>query len=76
MLGRIWVALLCGFLFLTACDTSEERAEKHFQSALEYIENGDIDPDPSASDPMVFSWEFCLFIQVLTTLDTEIFQVF
>ncbi len=40
------------------------------------VENGDIDPDPSAIDPMVFSWEFCLFIQVLTTLDTEIFQVF
>ncbi len=40
------------------------------------VENGDIDPDPSVSDPMEFSWEFCLFIQVLTTLDTEIFQVF
>ena len=40
------------------------------------IENGDIDPDPSVGDPMVFSWEFCLFIQVLTSLDTEIFQVF
>jgi hypothetical protein len=40
------------------------------------IENGDIEPDPSVIDPMMFSWEFCLFIQVLTTLDTEIFQVF
>jgi hypothetical protein len=40
------------------------------------IENGDIEPDPSMIDPMIFSWEFCLFIQVLTTLDTEIFQVF
>lgn len=37
---------------------------------------GDIEPDPSASNPMIFSWEFCLFMQVLTTLETEIFQVF
>lgn len=37
---------------------------------------GDIDPLPSVMSPMIFSWEFCLFIQVLTTLDTEIFQLF
>lgn len=29
------------FGFLTACDSAEERAEKHFQSALELIEAGD-----------------------------------
>lgn len=40
------------------------------------VVSGDIDPDPSAVDPMEFSWEFCLFIQVITTLDTEIFQLF
>ena len=40
------------------------------------VENGDIEPDPSVIDPLVFSWEFCLFLQVITTLDTEIFQVF
>ena len=40
------------------------------------VENGDIEPDPSEIDPLVFSWEFCLFLQLITTLDTEIFQVF
>ena len=40
------------------------------------VATGDIEPDPSISDPLVFSWEFCLFIQVITTLDTEIFQLF
>ncbi len=35
------VLLGCGLLFLTACETAEERAEKHFQTALEYIEAGD-----------------------------------
>ncbi|MCK0104314.1 tetratricopeptide repeat protein [Pseudohalocynthiibacter sp. F2068] len=34
--------LLAGSLsFLVACDTAEERAEKHFQTALEHLENGD-----------------------------------
>jgi hypothetical protein len=40
------------------------------------IINGDVEPDPSVSDPIDFTWEFCLFIQAITTLDTEIFQVF
>lgn len=35
------VLLGCGLLFLTACETAEERAEKHFRTALEYIEAGD-----------------------------------
>ena len=29
--------------FLSACDSSEERAEKHFQSAMSLLENGDTD---------------------------------
>ena len=40
------------------------------------ITSGDIDPDPSVADAMEFSWEFCLYIQVITALDTEIFQLF
>ena len=32
---------LVAFGFLTACDSAEEQAEKHFQSALELIEAGD-----------------------------------
>lgn len=28
---------------LAACDTAEERAEKHYQMALQHLENGDID---------------------------------
>ncbi|MCI2401154.1 tetratricopeptide repeat protein [Aliiroseovarius subalbicans] len=31
----------CGLFALTACDSAEERAEEHFQTALEYIEVGD-----------------------------------
>ena len=31
------------FTTLASCDTAEERAEKHFQSALELIEAGDIE---------------------------------
>ncbi|MCF2906688.1 tetratricopeptide repeat protein [Octadecabacter sp. CECT 8868] len=30
-------------LFLAACDTAEERAEEHFQSALSLLEEGDVD---------------------------------
>ncbi len=35
--------LLAGTLFLAACDSVEERAEKHYQSALALIEEGDLD---------------------------------
>lgn len=31
-----------GLALLTACNSSEERAEKHFQTALEHIESGDL----------------------------------
>ena len=33
--------LLIAALFLTACDSAEERAEKHFQSGMELLEAGD-----------------------------------
>ena len=29
--------------FLTACDTAEERAQKHFEKALVLLEEGDVD---------------------------------
>lgn len=35
--------LVFGFAALTACDTAEERSEKHFQAALEHLENGDFE---------------------------------
>ncbi|WP_159090177.1 tetratricopeptide repeat protein [Ruegeria sp. Alg231-54] len=35
------VALGVALILLVACDSAEERAEKHFQAALEYLENGD-----------------------------------
>ncbi|MGR3512908.1 MAG: tetratricopeptide repeat protein [Paracoccaceae bacterium] len=34
--------LAAALLFLAACDSSEERAEKHFQSGLDLLENGDV----------------------------------
>jgi hypothetical protein len=40
------------------------------------VENAQVEPDPSAADPIEFGWEFCLFLQVITALDTEIFQLF
>ena len=40
------------------------------------IMNGEVDPSPSVADPIDFTWEFCLFIQVISTLETEILQVF
>ncbi len=36
-------ALTIGLSLLAACDSAEERAEKHFQAALEHIENKDFD---------------------------------
>ncbi|WP_170336026.1 tetratricopeptide repeat protein [Ruegeria arenilitoris] len=36
-------ALVFGLGLLAACDTAEERAEKHYQTALEHLENGDFD---------------------------------
>jgi tetratricopeptide (TPR) repeat protein len=37
------IALALSLSILAACDSSEERAEKHYQSGLEYLETGDID---------------------------------
>lgn len=37
------VILLSSALLLAACDSAEERAEKHFQNALALIEEGDVD---------------------------------
>ncbi|MEM8652145.1 MAG: hypothetical protein AAGF54_16545, partial [Pseudomonadota bacterium] len=34
---------VAAFIFLSACDTAEERAEKHYQAALEHIEKGDFE---------------------------------
>lgn len=38
------------------------------------IENGDMDPSPSDSDPLDFIWEFCLFIQMITEIETEVYD--
>ncbi len=35
-------SLGAALFLLTACDSAEERAEKHYQAALEYLENGDL----------------------------------
>lgn len=37
------VLILCAMLSLSACDSAEERAEKHFQSGLALLEQGDVD---------------------------------
>src|SRR5690606_14983768 len=37
------LALACALALLSACDSAEERAEKHFQSAVALVEAGDID---------------------------------
>ena len=45
MIQRLFLGfvLVLGLSLLAACDSAEERAEKHFQAALEHIENGDVD---------------------------------
>jgi len=35
--------ILTAFLTLAACDSAEERAEAHYQSGLELLEEGDVD---------------------------------
>ncbi len=37
------VAVAASVGFLSACDSSEQRAEKYYQSGLEYLEKGDVD---------------------------------
>lgn len=43
--GRVGLAILlsAGLSFAAACDTSEERAESHYQSALSLLEEGDVE---------------------------------
>jgi len=36
------IILACGLGILSGCDSAEERAEKHYQVALEHIANGDV----------------------------------
>jgi hypothetical protein len=38
------------------------------------IENGDVEPSPSVGDPLDFIWEFCLFIQVITEIETDVYD--
>ncbi len=38
------------------------------------IENGYMNPSPSVSDPLDFVWEFCLFIQVITEIETDVYD--
>ena len=40
---RSWAVAVCLALALSACDSAETRAEKHFQTALTLIEAGDFD---------------------------------
>ncbi|MEX0340645.1 MAG: tetratricopeptide repeat protein, partial [Arenibacterium sp.] len=39
----LFLALLFGFLVLAACDTAEERAEGHYQTGLQLLEEGDVE---------------------------------
>lgn len=36
-------SVLCLSVFLAACDTAEERAQKHYEKGLELLESGDVD---------------------------------
>lgn len=37
------VILTCSLVFLASCKSTEERAEEHFEAALEHMENGDLE---------------------------------
>ena len=41
--AALTAALLGGIGLLSACESSEERAEKHFQAGMELLEQGDVD---------------------------------
>ena len=41
MIAAVAIAATVGLL--AACDSSEQRAEKYYQSGLEYLEKGDVD---------------------------------
>ena len=36
------------------------------------VENGEVEPSPTVSDPLDFIWKACINVQVIATLDTEI----
>jgi hypothetical protein len=38
------------------------------------ISTGNITPDPSPADMLDFVWEFCLFIQVITEMETDVYD--
>ena len=40
---------------------------------LTVVSEEGVDPSPSPSDPLVFEWEACLDIQVISTIDAEVF---
>jgi len=40
------------------------------------VHNGSVTTDPSPADPIVFDWEACIVIQVITQEELEKFQVF
>ena len=35
------------------------------------VYNGDVEPDPTGTDPIVFSWDACLTVQIVTTIELE-----
>lgn len=45
MLRRLalWLAVILTSVFLTACDSAEERAQKHFEKGLALLDEGDVD---------------------------------
>ena len=40
------------------------------------VRNGDVEEDPTPADPIVFDWEACIVIQVITQQELEKYQVF
>lgn len=45
-----------------------------YPSLLLTVVSGGVDPDPSPADPIAFLWESCLSIQVIYTLETEVYD--
>lgn len=37
------------------------------------VVNGDVEPPPNAGDPLSFTWDACLNVQLIVTIDTEVF---
>ncbi len=40
------------------------------------VSNSGVSPSPSVSDPIQFTWQACIYIQVITTMDVEVPNVF